>query len=288
MTKPATNSQRLTAKSQKPKALLIALLLVSASVQAWNYSSTDETTTHSAQIRVGAEFNKKWHNGLSLGISEELRFPMYGVVSGANVPQDSTIMPSFGKSYTTLSLGYRPIEYLKFDAGYTLKINGNKDWSDVNKWMKHRVFFSVTGTYKYANWSFSLRERFLTEIRMGDIDKHTATGLYEKNRADWQLRSKAGVSYHVMSKPVKPYLWVELINTLNAPELSGGKQYITSVRTQIGTTWRLTEKNSLDFYYRFTYGYEKDVNVRAKKQTIELTNETAYQHAVGITYRFDW
>lgn len=277
-----------TALCPKTKIILLALLFVSASTHAWNYSSTEEQTTHSAQLRVGAELNKKWHNGLSIHISEELRFPMYGTITGSNIAQDSILTPCFGRSYTTFTLGYRPLPYLKLDAGYTLKIYGNKDWSDVNKWMKHRVFFSITGTYKYENWSFSLRERFLTEIRMGDIDKHTETGLYEKNRADWQLRSRAGVSYHVFGKPVKPYLWVELINTLNATELSGGKQFITSVKTQIGTTWRLTEKNSLNFYYRFTYGYDKDVNVRAKKQTIELTKETDLLHAIGVTYCFDW
>ena len=262
-------------------ALALALALNAIAV---TYESQDTTVTNSFQIRVGADFNKKWKNGLSLSISEELRFPMYGVVQ----PNDSAFGPSFGKSYTTVSLGYKPIQYVKFDAGYTLKIQGNKDWSDVNKWMKHRVFFSVTGLYKYEEWSFSLRERFLTEIRMGDIDQQTATGLYEKNRADWQLRSRFNVSYHVKSKPVKPYAWIELINTLNANELSGGQQYISSVRTQVGTTWRLTEKNSLDFFYRFTYGYDKDVNVRAKKQTVVLTTEKSYQHAIGITYNLDW
>lgn len=264
--------------------LLGMMVLVAPSVFAWEYASQDATTTHSAQIRVGADFNKKWNNGLGLSISEELRFPMYGTVS----PGDSTFGPSFGKSYTTLSLSYRPIQYVKFDAGYTLKILGNKDWTNVNKWMRHRVFFSVTGSYKYENWSFSLRERVLTEIRMGDIDQHTATSLYEKNRADWQLRSRLGVSYHVLGKPVKPYAWVELINTLNANELSGGQQYISSVRAQVGTTWRLTQKNSLDFYYRFTYGYERDVNVRAKKQTILRTDETSFIHAIGVTYHLDW
>ena len=279
---------RVESRKSKVKRLvilcLLSLLLIPSSLWAWEYESQDATTTHSAQIRVGADFNKKWNNGLRLGISEDLRFPMYGVIS----PADSTFSPSFGRSYTTLSLGYRPIQYFKIDAGYTLKILGNKDWTNVNKWMKHRVFVSLVSNYKVGNWSFSLRERFLTEIRMGDIDQHTATGLYEKNRADWQLRSKIGAAYHVFGKPVKPYAWVELINTLNAPELSGGKQYIQSVRAQVGTTWRLTAKSSLDFYYRFTYGYDKDVNVRAKKQTITLTEETAYQHAIGVIYCLDW
>ena len=266
--------------------LLVMVIVLSTHVYGWTYDTQNASTSHMAQLRVGAEYTKKWKNGLSLHLSEELRFPMYGTMSGSALTSDSTIMPSFGKSYTTISMGYKPIQYLKFDLGYTFKILGNKNWADVNKWMRHRVFFSITGSYKHEQWSFSLRERLLSEIRMGEIDKHTATGLYEKNRADLQLRSKIGVSYHLRSKPVKPYLWVELINTLNANELSGGKQYISSVRTQIGTTWRLTQKNALDFYYRFTYGYDKDVNVRAKKQTIVLTEETSFIHAIGITYHF--
>ena len=275
----------LTAKrSFRRLAAGLAALTVCASAHAWTYESQDATTTHSAEIRVEANFSKKWRNGLSMTLGEELRFPMGGVIN----PAGTTFGPSFGKSYTTLKLGYRPIPYFKVDAGYTLRIFGNKDWSDVNKWLRHRVFVTLTGNYNYEKWSFTLRERVMSDIRMGTIDQHTATGLYEKNRADWQLRSRIGVAYHVFGKPVKPYLWVELDNTLNANELSGGKQYISAVRTQVGTTWRLTKQNALNFFYRFTYGYDKDVNVKPTKQTITLTEETRYQHAIGVTYNFDW
>ena len=264
-------------------ALTLALAAVPA-LYAVTYETQDATTTHSAQLRMEANFTKKWKNGLSLTLGEELRFPMGGVVS----PADSSFGPSFGKSYTSVKLGYRPIQYFKVDAGYTLRILGNKNWSDVNKWLRHRVFFTLTGNYDYEKWSFTLRERFISDMRMGPIDQHTVTGLYEKNRADWQLRSRIGIAYHVFGKPVKPYLWVELDNTLNATELSGGKQYISSVRAQAGTTWRLTKQNALNFYYRFTYGYNRDVNVRAKKQTVTLTEETKFQHSIGVTYNFDW
>ena len=262
----------------------VLCILYSTAAHAVTYESEQSETRHSAQLRVGVDYTKKWRNGLSLQIGEELRFPMYTHLRSTTLATDSTAGPAFGKSYTTVSLGYKPIQYLKFDAGYALRILGDKDWTNVHKWLRHRVFFGVTGSYKYENWSFSLRERFLTDIRTDAIDQHTATGLYEKNRADWQLRSRLGVAYHVQHKPVKPYLWVELINTLNAPQLSGGQQYISAVRTQLGTTWRVAQKHSLDFYYRFSYDYEKDVNVRAKKQTIILTHETSFVHAVGITY----
>ena len=36
---------------------------------------------------------------------------------------------------------------------------------------------------------------------------------------------------------------------------------ISDIRTQVGVKWRLTRLSSLDFYYRFTYGYNRDVNI---------------------------
>ncbi len=276
------------------RLLLLAFLLFPHLLFAWDYSSTDATTQHSAQLRVGADFTKKFNYGLALHLSEDLRFDMFAW----DLENATLTEPDFNKSYTSLSLSYKPVRHLKMDAGYTLKIMGNKDWTDVNKWMRHRVFMSVTGSYKYEQWSFSLRERVFTEIRMGDIDLHTATGYYEHNRADWYLRSKVEVAYHVMSKPLKPYAWVEVVNTLNVNPLqqkykdndptNTGHQYIRRVRTAIGTTWRLDSRNSLDFYYRFNYGYDRDITVKKKAQTILLTEEISYQHAIGICYNFGW
>ena len=268
----------------------VLCILYSTAAHAVTYESEQSETRHSAQLRVGVDYTKKWRNGLSLQIGEELRFPMYTHLRSTTLATDSTAGPAFGKSYTTVSLGYKPIQYLKFDAGYALRILGDKDWTNVHKWLRHRVFFGVTGSYKYENWSFSLRERFLTDIRTDAIDQHTATGLYEKNRADWQLRSRLGVAYHVQHKPVKPYLWVELENTLNAPEYQrkGGHQFLSTVRTQAGVKWRLTKLSSLDFFYRFQYGYDRDINITKGKGYIQLTEQTAYLHAIGVIYNLDW
>lgn len=269
-------------------AVLAVLQVICMPAMAWDFSSTDQTTEHSVQLRAGADFTKKFNNGIRLHAAEDLRFDVYNSLSGA----------SFNKSYTTLSFAYAPVKYFKVDAGYTLKIMGNKDWADVNKWMRHRAFFSVTGAVKAGRWRFSLRERALCEVRMGDIDLYTAENLYEHNRADWYLRSKVEVQYSSMSKPLKPYLWVELVNTLNANELqqkykdnnptNQGHQYIRRVRTALGVTWKLDKRNALNFYYRFNYGYDRDVNVKPNKQTILLTEETSFQHAIGVNYEFGW
>ena len=269
------------------------LLLGSISTFAWDYSSTQNEDRHAAQLRVEASYGKKWKNGLGLKIEEDLRFDMVSRVTTETSTATTTALvgPRFSKSYTTLSLSYKHprFPYLKGDVGYTLKLI-NKDTLDVREFMRHRVFFGLTGSYRYENWSFSLRERVQTEIRMDDLDQHTATGYYEDNRANWYLRSRIKVTYHAVSKPVKPYLWVELVNTLNVSEYQqkNGHQFICNVRTQAGVKWRVSRLSSLDFFYRFTYGYDRDINITKKKGYIQLTEETLYMHTVGVRYNLDW
>lgn len=306
----SNSASGLTAKRSNRRFIaVLAAFAVCASAHAWTYDSSKSgsSTTHSAQLRVGADFNKKWQNGVGLHIEEDLRFDLGGQLSSltgtATTPTVSAVTPCFNKSYTTLSVSYKDPRwpYLKVEAGYTLKIMGTKDWAQVNKWMRHRVHFGVTGSYRYEQWSFSLREQFQTEIRMDSIQSLTQNGVtyYEHNRATWYMRSKLQVAYHVMSKPVKPYVWCELVNTLNATELErvypnndpttgNGQQYIRRVRTSAGVVWRLTRRSSLDFYYRFNYGYERDVNIKPNKGIIILTEEKSFQHAIGIAYNFGW
>lgn len=259
---------------------LCSLFLIPYSLYAWSYDSEAATTTQAAQLRFGAEFNKKWRNGLRLGICQELRFDVY----------NSAVGPHFRKSYTTIDLGYKPIEFVKFDAGYTLRILGpDSTWSatkkaDPNEWIRHRVFFSVTGSYTFDYAKIYLRERLQLDMRTDSVN------LLEKNKYNLVLRSKLGTEFIIPSKPVKPYLWVELINTLNAPEYQqkNGHQFITDVRAQAGVKWRVSRLSSLDFFYRFTYGYDRDINITKKKGYIELTEETQYMHSIGITYHLDW
>ena len=81
---------------------IVALIVLSVSAFAWDYETQTCDTTNSVQLRAGAEFTKKWNNGLRLGIAEELRFDVYNSASGA----------AFSKSYTTLSLAYaHPVFY---------------------------------------------------------------------------------------------------------------------------------------------------------------------------------
>lgn len=258
-------------------------------VFAVTYDATGSTREDIVQMRVGADFTKKWNCGVRLSIGEELRFNFYDVEKGTNaksVAIDTAYAPSFYKSYTTLVIAYAhpSFSYLKIDAGYTLRLLGYKGWSDPNEFLRHRVFFGLTGSYKTQYAKLYLRERFVCDIRTDSVN------LQERNRSNWLLRSRIGTEFIILGKPVKPYLWVELENTLNVPEnqRQDGRQFISHVRTQAGVKWRLTRRSSLDFYYRFQYGYDRDINITKKKSYIQLTEERSFLHAFGVAYNFDW
>ena len=283
--KVESRKSKVESRKSKVKRLIIGLcsvlcLLYSTPAFAWDYETQDAVTGHAAQLRVDAKFNKKWHNGLRLGIAEDLYFDVY----------NSLVGPSFRKSYTTLDFGYKPIDYVKFDLGYTLKLLGpDSTWSDTKRsdpkeWIRHRVFFSVTGSYTFDYAKVYVRERVQLDMRTDSVN------LAEQNQYALFLRSRIGSDFIVPGKPVKPYVWVELINTLNAPEYQqkDGRQFISSVRTQAGVRWRVSRLSSLDFYYRFTYGYDRDINITKKKGYIQLTEETLYMHSIGIAYNLDW
>ncbi|MBR1877977.1 MAG: DUF2490 domain-containing protein [Paludibacteraceae bacterium] len=289
------NNRALAAKKSN-KFIIVAHLasvlciLYSSSLYAVNYDAIGATTEQLVQMRVGADFTKKWDCGVHLSIGEELRFNFMDNLAGTtakNVSADTSYGASFYKSYTTLALAYAHPEfkYIKLDAGYTLRLFGNKGFSDPNEFLRHRVFFGVTGSYKPGQTvKLSLRERFVCDMRTDSVN------LLEKNKYNWLVRSRLGAEFTVPGKPVKPYLWGELENTLNAPQnqQKDGRQFISHVRTQVGVKWRLTKLSSLDFYYRFQYGYDRDINITRNKGYIQLTEEKAFLHAIGVTYNLDW
>lgn len=266
---------------------VVCLLFLSPNVMAWEYDSYGNTMEQSVELRVGADFSKNWKNGLSLSLSEDVRVCLYDKLSGVNAKDefvDTVNGPAFNKSYTTVALAYSPIKYLKFDVGYTLRLLGGKDWSDYNEYLRHRLHIGLTGIYDTHYVKLSLRERLLCDIRTDSVN------LLEKQQYEWLLRSRLAAEFYVPGKPVKPYAWIELENTLNATEYQqkDGHQYISQVRTQAGVKWRLTRRSSLDFYYRFQYGYNRDINVTKRKGYIQLTEETSYLHAIGVAYNLDW
>ena len=201
---------RLRVRGYRLRVTCALLLLCSISTFA-QYDATGETTEQVVQMRVGAEFGKTWdRQGVKLSIGEELRFNLYDAQAGTNAKGtvvDGNLGASFNKSYTTLALRYMhpDFEYIKADAGYTLRLLGDKGWSDPNEFLRHRIFFGATAQYKMRYAKIHLRERALCDIRTDSVN------VLEKNKVNWSLRSRIGADFYILQKPnVKPYVWCEL------------------------------------------------------------------------------
>ncbi len=267
------------------KRFLLVLLPVMAlcvfPVKAQEIKSADTTRTNAVEIRVGAEFHKHFNRAnLTLSLSEQIRSRVYETDADAY----------FRRSYTTLQLMWAPVPYIKIGTGYTLRLFGDKGWSDPNEFLRHRPFVVVIGQYKVGQWKLSLREKLDINCRTDSINTD------EKPLVDLTLRHRLQVEYGFFSKPIKLYANTELKNTLNRPteylnaaDASGNfGQYLCNVRAYLGIRWRIDKLNSLDFAYRFDYSYERDINITRNKGKIELTHMYGYTHALVLTYKLDW
>lgn len=255
--------------------------IVSLPMKSQEMKSEDTLRTNAVEIRVGAEFNKHFNRqNLTLSFSEQIRSRVY----------ETNNTPYFRHSYTTVQLTWTPIPYLKIGAGYTLRLYGDKGWSDPNEFLRHRPFVVLTGQYKTGQWKFSLREKLDINCRTDSVNPD------EKPKVDLTLRHRLHAEYAFFGKPVKVYANCELKNTLNRPTEYINKadgterfgQYLCNVRAYAGVRWRINKMNALDFAYRFDYSYERDINITHNKANVELTHQYGYTHALVLTYELDW
>lgn len=283
------------------KIILLAacFLPIGTYAQQHKLKSTEEQTQHLVELRQNFSFSYDLKKNFDLSLSEEIRSSVYDNMS------DPTAY--FSKSYTTVELGYKPLNIqslnsgytygLKFFLGYTLRFLATKDLSDPNKCLQHRPYVSAVGSVNFGKLKLSLRERYQVDIRCDSvsvIDKYNPSILvYEKNPYMMELRSRLRLDYSIPGKPVKPYTYIELTNTLNEPScpwldaegkpLYGG-QYLSSVRVGAGVKWRIDSHNALELQYLFACMKERDVNITKAAQNVEITNTTAFRHSITVAY----
>ncbi len=135
-------------------------------------------------------------------------------------------------------LGYNWTSWLKSDVAY--------DFITTPSSVHNRFLFSVTGTLKEGNFSFSLRERYLYDYT---VKSHSGENV---------LRSKASVHYHIPNTIFSPYMAIELFTW----------EHWKKTRHYAGTKIKLTDQSSLDIFYMY---YTK-------------RNKTFEQHLLGIGY----
>ena len=256
------------------KKILTILLLffpLVASAQAITESDTLITTP---EAHIFATFVKSFNHGLSLTLEEEIRSA-----------------PSH-RAHTTVGLGYTPIENLHFYAAYTTMIYGAEgakvDWSDPEKFIRHRVNVFATAQWKLGQWNLSWREGVMMDARTDEVDRRV------KNNADFTLRSRLQAVYSIPNTPLGIVGKLEVLNTLNAPvdyinNLSKEQygDYISEWRPELGLQWKIDKKNTLSLTYRYNYIYNRDAKVMDSGD-VSITNKYTTKHLILLTYKLGW
>lgn len=268
----------------------VILAVIFAAISSAAFAQVDEDADFDFRARVSAEVDKKIVKGFHVSLSEEFR-----------LKDDFSSVDRF---YTTVGLSYKFCPYFKAGVSYTL-MNLHRFDDDADKWgwnTRHRASLDLTGMYRTGNVKFNLRERFQLTHRTGDMN------VYQNPRNALVLRSRFKVSYEVSTRPVEPYMSVEVRNTLNAvhynspswssepgDNISYNDVYVNRVRLQPGVEWRLNSRNSFDFYLLADYVYEKDIDAdksgnlkKYKDQDGNLVTDASGNPVYRIFYQPGW
>lgn len=175
--------------------LLLALLVPSF---AWGQ-------TFAGRASVAADY--KIVKGLHLSLEEEIR--------------SADDFSALGSVRTTLGVSYKPFKFLKvgvggvvinpYKVGKTLETSAG-DVSYTGFWSpRYRLYGDVTGSLRWGDWQFSLRERLqLTH------NSDAGMNVYQNPRNALALKSRLGVKYKRWKK-VQPALSFEFRTALNGP-----------------------------------------------------------------------
>ena len=182
-----------------------------------------------------------------------------------------------------LGASYKLTKWLKADAGYVLlnqnnhekinyKTSGAYDnWRPSYWGLKHRVYASLTGSYKIGDIKLSLRERWQytyrpsKNVQRWDFDDETWEDKVRSGKGKNQLRSRFEIAYDKKRALFTPYASVELYNSWG----------IEKVRYTVGTDIRLNKQHSLTAFYRF-----QDI------RNADADDYDPDMHYLGIGYKF--
>lgn len=255
----------------------VCLALICQSLSAQEYFTG--VPSYSLAARTGAEFDYKICRGLHASVSEEIRFV------------DSE-KKSLMRSYTGAGLSYKVCPYFETGVSYTFIAAEKKLEEGREPWLRHRASFDVKGMYGFGKFKLSLRERVQGTFRTDDYNRYQNPGVA------LCLRSRLKLSYAPDRVPLKPYAFVEVKNSLNAVNLNSWKGvelvddvmyndvYLTGVRAALGTGWRLSKKNSIDFRLMYDFKRNKDIDATKKGKLKAVCGELSNVFSLAVYYKF--
>lgn len=209
----------------------------------------------------GAEFSAKLPAKLSVGAGVEYRSTNWF---------DNTDQWS-----VDASVGYKPLKFLKFSAGYkfiqaqnlageTRKGKLYGDYWDA----KHRVSISATGSLKLWKLTLSLRERYQYTLRpmhvIPFLDPEDGNRTINK-KSSHILRSRLQLSFKPKKKSRwEPYVSFELYSMLrdvnHTEDTFSGAKFYDKWRLTAGTEFKINKHNSLELFYRYARSVDPDEN----------------------------
>lgn len=226
---------------------ILALLLFVPLVRAQEFC---------ARTSVGVNYKIK--KGFHIEAQEEMRL--------------SDGLSGISSMRSTIGLSYRVSDYFKLGGGYTLINSGKvKEDYDGSLFPRHRLFAEAAGTYRYGDFSFSLKERLQFTHR---TDKNL--NVCQNTRNALSLKSSVGAKYRGWRQyGVEPFAFFEIRTALNEPwgETSGNLQ--TTPTTQ------------RDYY---TYSHTGYTHAYINRYRIDLGTvyRPAKHHAIRAGMLLDW
>ena len=173
---------------------------------------------------VSASVEKKLNPLFDLNLENEVRF--YNNAIG------------FDRNITSIGFDYSPFNRrLKVGGYYAFLYLYNNDYLFE---ARHRYYFNLSCKETFNRWTFSWRGRW--QVTHRDENR----GQYKINPKQ-VLRNRFQIDYSVWGRPWKPSVSCELYNDLNNP----AGNYLTRIRYQAGTSWRLNRNDYLDFFVRY-------------------------------------
>lgn len=160
-----------------------------------------------------------------------------------------------------LSLGYKPIKYLKIHATYNLINNRDikKGWENRHRWQ-----LGGTASYGTKRWELSWRSIAQGTKRHGVSDYYQPEIIApdgtilqkEKARSNpkWYWRNRVKYSYDIKNCHFAPYVSVECFYLTN----DYIKNEVDKWRFIIGTQYNINKRQKLDFFLRYTTNEDED------------------------------
>ena len=225
-----------------------------------------------------SDVQSRWRVALEIPLNKQLKLTVSEQLRTKNS------FENLDKMLTSLTLDYSPWKHIGFEGEYVfVNVNESSDWK-----IKHRINLGVIGKLSVGRFDLSLRERVRLVVRSYPTDRYTTPDPFVT------LRTRLKADYRNKSR-WKPYAYAELYTTLNAPAAVANRltedlerdNYINRLRLCVGSTMKINDHNSMDFYYMthfnrsFSAKYDDAsgaLNARSLKRV------TA--HVIGVDYKF--